>query len=588
MKSPDTFYDPREGDRFAHKWGYADTRFEFDGPRSVRVTGDRYQISGYSMPYLLPFIESVIQVPLTQDDTIEEHVVYELPDPVDNPGFLDALRSAWSEDQVSTSSKERLTHSHGQLSVDEIYRILTGGSLRRPVDLVVFPENEEEVRALIDLAGTHDVCLVPFGGGTNVSGALLCPEDESRMIVSVDMRRMDRILSIDKENNLATVEAGISGKRLELELAKQGLTTGHDPDSIEFSTLGGWISTNASGMKKNRYGNIEDIVLEATLITPTGTIETHAVTPRNSTGVQPRYLLFGSEGNLGIITKAVLKVHRTPAERAYGSLIFPTFEKGVAYLKELRQTGVMPASIRLVNNVEFRLGQALKPKATGWKAVESRIQKFVLFKVKGFDLAQVAACTILMEGSADEVRQQKRTVFGLAKRHGGISGGAANGRRGYALTFGIGYIRDFVSQFNIVGETFETSVSWNRIHDVCKGVTDELARQLARHKVRGSPYLSYRVTQTYHTGVCIYFTLGFSGNGLERPDLVFDEVEQALRQKILDIGGSLSHHHGIGKIRQRFLPQIQSEASIRVLRETKKAIDPNNTFGIRNGAFEEP
>jgi alkyldihydroxyacetonephosphate synthase len=154
------------------------------------------------------------------------------------------------------------------------------------------------------------------------------------------------------------------------------------------------------------------------------------------------------------------------------------------------------------------------------------------------------------------------------------------------LTFGIAYIRDFFSQFQILGETFETSVPWNRIHDVTRSVKAELGHQAEEHGIGGRPYLAYRVTQTYHTGVCIYFTMGFSGVGLKNPDEVYHQVEQRLRQVILDNGGSLSHHHGVGKIRQKFLPQIQTEGSMEVFRQVKKAVDPNNIFAVRNGVFD--
>lgn len=584
---PDAFYDPRDGERYVHKWGYADTRFEFDGPRCVRVTGDRYQISGFRMPYLIPFVEDIIKLPISEDDLIEERVSYDVPDAVRNSAFESGVRTALKEDQVSDDAKARLAHSHGQLSVDEIYRILTGGSFNRIVDVVVFPEGEEDVRTIVKLAAENDVCLIPFGGGTNVSGALAVPEGETRTICSVDMRRMNKILWVDRENNLACIEAGIQGKELEHLLEGQGLTTGHDPDSIEFSTLGGWISTNASGMKKNRYGNIEDIVLEASLVTPAGELETRSVTPRNSTGVQPRSLLFGSEGNFGIITKAVMKIHPAPEARDYGSLVFPTFEKGVAYLRALRETGTVPASIRLVNNTEFRMGQALKPEHTFWGGVMSSIQKFVLRSIKGFKLNEMCAATFLVEGTKEEVAHQRKTVFRIAKRFGAMSGGASNGRRGYALTFGIAYIRDFVSQLGIMGETFETSVPWSRIHDVIGAVTRELDTQMERLGIQGRPYFTYRVTQTYHTGVCIYFTLAFSGKGLDDPAATYHEAETHLRQAILDNGGSLSHHHGVGKLRARFLDQVQSETSSQVLRETKKAMDPSNVFGARNGVLAD-
>ena len=177
-----------------------------------------------------------------------------------------------------------------------------------------------------------------------MSGSLSLLKSEERPIASVDMSRMNQILSLDEDNLVACVEAGICGRELQRELTARGYTSGHEPDSIELSTLGGWISTNVNGMKKNKYGNIEDIVLEATLITPTGVVETLSATPRNSTSVQPRGLLFGSEGNIGLITKAKIKVYPLPKVQKFGSLVFPDFATGVAFLKELRhEEGVLPA-----------------------------------------------------------------------------------------------------------------------------------------------------------------------------------------------------------------------------------------------------
>ena len=581
----DSSYDESDGERRLHKWGYADTRFEFDGPRSVRVTGSRYPLAGYSLPAFIPFAEEVLGVPITPEEMVPEVERGPLPPARPCEAFLDACRRGLGEDGVAVDDTARLTHSHGQLSVDEIYRLLYIGSLARVVDLVVFPGSEEQAREVVRLASEHGVCLVPYGGGTNVSGALTLPPGEERPAASVDMSRMNRILWLDEENLQAGVEAGISGKELERLLGERGYTSGHDPDSVELSTLGGWIATNASGMKKNRYGNIEEIVVEATLVTPAGEVESRRATPRNSTGLAPRLWLFGCEGNLGLITKAVIRIHPRPEAREYGSLVFPSLDHGVRYLKALRREGALPASIRLVNNTEFRFGQALKPAPTAVTRVKTAVQRFVLARLKGFDLGKMAACTIVMEGTRRELAWQRRIIFSLARGFGGVSGGAHNGRRGYMLTFAIAYIRDFLNQFHIMGETFETSVPWDRIHDVTGAVDKELAEQCRAHGVRGTPYLSYRVTQTYHTGVCIYFTMGFSGKGLEAPDRVYHEVEARLRQAILDHGGSLSHHHGVGKIRAAFLPEVHSEASLRIMRETKRAMDPDDVFAIGNGAL---
>ena len=582
----DSCYDSSDGERFPHTWGYTDTRFEFDGPRTVRVTGNRYPLCGYPLPGFIPFAEEVLGQDFRPEDIVPPAPKLQAPAPRRDPDFETALTGALT-DSLSFDDDDRLIHSHGQLSVDEIYRLLYTGTLTRVVDMVVYPCSEEEVRAIVRAGNHHNVCLIPFGGGTNVSGALTCPIDEERVIASVDMRRMDRILYLDEENLMACVQAGISGKVLERELEARGYTSGHDPDSVELSTLGGWIATNASGMKKNRYGNIEDIVLEATLITPTGDIETHRATPRNSVGIPPRVFLFGSEGNLGIITKAVIKVHPLPQVRRYGSLVFPRMENGVRFLKELRGEGGLPASIRLVNNTEFRFGQALKPAPGFFKRIQSGLQKFFLLRVLRFKPLEIAACTVVMEGSVAEVSHQQRTITRLVRKHGGISGGASNGRRGYMLTFAIAYIRDFFNQFQILGETFETSVPWNRIHEVCDGVQEELTDQCDRHNVYGKPYLAYRVTQTYPTGVCIYFTMGFSGKGLDHPEAVYHQIEHRLRQVILDNGGSLSHHHGVGKIRHRFLTQVQSANTANVMHQLKDSIDPNNVFAAGNGVYAQ-
>lgn len=568
--------------RHPHRWGYADSQIELDGGQ-VRMNGSRYVLSGQSMPHLLPFVEQMLGVPFDPASRVPL-VSPVVPSPRINPALMTALEQALPAGRRSTDPEIRLRHSHGQTSVREIDRVLYGGGLPRVVDVVVEPESEAEVQAIVTAAVAHQACVVPYGGGTNVSGALLCREDEARTVVSMDMRRMRRVLSIDRANGCALVEAGISGADLERALDQAGCISGHEPDSLEFSTVGGWISTNASGMKKNRYGNIEDIVLEATMVTPSGTIETYHRTARTSTGMQPLSLLFGSEGNLGVITKALIAIHPKPEVRRFASLVFRNFSDGIACLRALRAERVLPASIRLVNNREFRFGQALKPAARGTKAVKERLQRALITRVFGFDPSTMAACTIAMEGTAREVAEQERVLRRTARRFRALWGGEENGRRGYTLTFAIGYLRDFMSEYGIVGESFETSVPWDRIETMCTAVERALAAECTARGVIGTPYLSYRVTQTYHAGACVYFTMGFSARGLADRAAAFDEIETVLRQVILDHGGSLSHHHGVGKIRQSFLPQVHSATGIELVRAAKRSVDPGNVFGIGNGA----
>lgn len=571
---------------WGHRWGYRDTHFVVNPDGSVKVTGDRYAVSGYDMPGFIPFLEETLDIKLDLNDIKPERADKPVPPPVVNAAFVSALAAALPAGRTSDDPRERLIHSHGQTTVDEIYQVLYA-HLDRVVDLIVYPETHEEAAAVVALAATHDVCLVPFGGGTSVSAALKLPPGETRMIVSVDMRRMDAIEWIDRENMRACVQAGITGKHLEERLAAEGLTCGHEPDSVELSTLGGWIATNASGMKKNRYGNIEDIVENVTMVTPEGVIEHLADMPRVSMGVEPRRLAFGSEGNLGLITRAVIRVHKLPEVKEYGSYVFRDFKAGTAFLYDLMQTGVLPASIRLVDNVQFRFGQALKARPTGQEKLMSRVQQTFLESVKGFDLRQMSAATVVMEGSAAEVEFQKAEIKRVAARHGGVSGGSHNGRRGYMLTYAIAYIRDFLTDYHIIGETYETTVPWSRVHEVIEAVEK---RSIEMHREFGLPgrsYVSPRITQLYHTGVCIYFTHGFSTRGVADPDRAFAAIEHEMRETIMAHGGSISHHHGVGKLRRDFVPRTMTPAAIEMLREMKTAADPTNVFGIANNVFAE-
>src|SRR5207253_11372861 len=263
----------------------------------------------------------------------------------------------------------------------------------------------------------HDVLLVPYGGGANVTDALRCDAHEQRTIVSVDMRRMNRILWIDRENMMASIQAGAVGRHIMAELKKYGVTMGHEPDSVEFSTLGGWIATNASGMKKNRYGNIEDLVLDVSVATAGGTLERTSASPRESFGLDLRRLMFGSEGTLGVITAAVVKIFPLPEVQEYGSVLFPTFEDGFKFMYELTREATPPASVRLVDNLQFQFGLALKPRSSGGLAdLKSKAEKFFVTKIKGFHPEKMVVCTVVFEGMRAEVDQQKNDLYRIAAR----------------------------------------------------------------------------------------------------------------------------------------------------------------------------
>lgn len=565
---------PTEHDR---GWGFADSGFALDESGRVVFVGSRYAISGKVIPGLLPWAEGILGLPLDPRDANPKRDRPEVPERVAHPALERALAERLPAERRSTDPLVRLRHGHGHTQED--VWDTNWGRFERVPDLVVWPVDEDEVRFVVDCVRAHGGRLVPFGGGTNVCDALRCRPGDRRTIVSLDLRRMNRVRWLDPVDRTACIEAGATGLEIEEQLRPHGFTLGHEPDSAELSTLGGWIAMNASGMKKNRYGNIEDLVLAVSAVTADGALLERPASPRESVGGDPARWLIGSEGRLGVVTSAVVKVFPLPEQRRFGSILFRDFEAGVAFLRDVERSGHKPASVRLMDNLQFQFGQALKPAKGRLGRWKSALERAVVLHGRGFEAERMVACTLLFEGSADEVRAQQRTLHALARRHRGMRAGAENGERGYQLTFAIAYIRDFMLAHWVIAESFETSVPWSGLEAVCANVKQRVFAEHAKRGLPGRPFISVRVTQLYETGVCLYFYLAFHYKGVERPSAVFAELEQAARDEILAGGGSLSHHHGVGQLRAPFLPRIFSPAALDWRARQKRALDPDDLFG---------
>ncbi len=550
---------------------------------AVLLTGTRYNISNVELPALMPWFAQMLEAPLAFANKNPSQYPPAIPKGKEHTALMQELAQTFASDQLVTDDIIRLRHAHGHTGA-EIWAIRYE-RLERVPDLVVYPTSHDHVVALVNAAKKHDACLVPYGGGTNVTEAVRLSASEPRFAIAVDRRRMHRVLWIDPVNHTACIEAGATGRHIDAQLNPHGFTLGHEPDSYEFSTLGGWIATNASGMKKNRYGNIEDIVLDVQAVTAQGVVERPHVGPRESIGNNPKQLLFGSEGNLGIITSAIVKVFDKPEVRRYGSVLFPDLKSGHAFLYDLQRASVVPASVRVMDNVQFMFGQALKPAAHGGFAkAKSALEKFIVLKVKGYKPHDMAVTTIVFEGTAEEVAYQEKLLYPIAKKHGGMKAGASNGERGYQLTFGIAYIRDLTFEHWAIAESFETSVPWSRAIELYDRVK---ARVTAEHKAMGLPgkvFFTGRITQVYATGVAMYFYMGFYAKGVQNPIKAYAKLEHAAREEILASGGTLSHHHGVGKIRQEFLHEVYSDGALAVTQKVKQALDPQNVFGAGNHA----
>ena len=571
---------PVEDDaQLAHDaWGYRDTSFKLLDNGSVTLTGKRYALSGLELPSLLPWVSGVMSVNFRDAAIPRMPFPPHIPESRATEAVLALLRTVVAPDAVSVDALQRLRHGHGH-TVEEIYALRNGGLARVP-DVIVYPASTSEVEGLVTFAAANNAVLVAFGGGTNVIDALRCSEGETRTIVSVDMRRMNRILWIDAENQTACIEAGAVGRHLATGLAEHGFTMGHEPDSYEFSTLGGWIATHASGMKKNRYGNIEDILLDVQVVTSAGLVSRTPVVPRDSIGADPRRWIMGSEGRFGIITQAVVKLKPLPETEEHDAIVFRSFEDGVNFLHDLTKSGKIPASVRLVDNMQFQLSQTLKPGVEGMAAVKRKIEKWFITRAKGFDPNKMVACTLLYEGPRDDVASQQAIVKRLASKYGGVHAGAENGAKGYQLTFGIAYIRDFVMNFGILAESFETSVSWSDVRTLIARVKQRLLDEFRQLGLPGNPFVTARITQLYDSGVAVYFYLGVHHGNTAHPVETYAILEQAARDEILKSGGSLSHHHGVGRLRREFLPRVLSPAALVWSDGIKHAVDPHRLFGV--------
>jgi len=233
--------------------------------------------------------------------------------------------------------------------------------------------------------------------------------------------------------------------------------------------------------------------------------------------------------------------------------------------------------------MQFQFGQTLKPASTDWKkSLGDKLKKWYVTKHLGFDVNKMVAATLLFEGTKKEIANQEKVIYEIAAKYGGVKAGEDNGIRGYFLTYMIAYLRDFGFDFALMSESFETSVSYENIIPLCENVKNRIRSAAKARGVQGVPWVSCRVTQLYDAGAAVYFYFAFLWTGLKDPVKTFSEVEHEAREEILKLGGSLSHHHGVGKIRKMFYDRVQTPTSQSMIRSVKKTLDPKNIFASGN------
>jgi alkyldihydroxyacetonephosphate synthase len=523
-------------------------------------------------PGLWPYARAVLGVeeedgPDTPPVPIE---AAQLCNAIRHDGFLAELRSSMRADQICDSRYERLVHTYGK-GLRDLFRMRRGMAEGAP-DLVLYPESEHDVLMTIRAATHHDVAVIPFGGGSNIAGCLE-RTDARRMVVSLDMRRMRRVLAVDKESFTARIEAGAFGPDLEEQLNAHGLTLGHFPDSFLHSTLGGWIATRSAGMQSDKYGKIEDMVIALRMVTPVGVLATRVV-PKSSNGIDINHLCIGSEGTLGVIAEATMRVHpRSELRRTHGYL-FLDFEGGIEAIHECVRQECAPSMVRLNDPDKTALSLAFKPPSSRLSHAVSGVMKGYL-RVKGFDFLRACLMLATFEGSKTGVARQHSQVSAIYRRFGAVDLGSSSGRSFESTKYDFPHIRDFLMDRGITSDVSETATVWSNLVPLYRATTTALSAAIEESGVK--PWVGCHISHTYQSGASLYLTFACRQSpGREMQQYL--HAKRAVQQSFIDHGATLSHHHAVGTEHLPWLTDDISPVGVMAVAAIKGGLDPGNVM----------
>jgi alkyldihydroxyacetonephosphate synthase len=521
-------------------------------------------------PGLAPFIKRVLDIDVDRATT--PPVSFDelaLAEPVLAPDLQATLQEAVGAHHVSTEARDRVIHARGK-SLRDLVRHRRGDIGRVP-DVVVRPQNEDEVVAILRAALDADAVVIPFGGGTNISGSLEAPAEERRTIVSVDTTRMDQVVEIDESARLARVQAGVFGPALERQLNARGWTAGHFPDSFSFSTLGGWIATRSSGMQSDKYGDISDLTRAVRVVTPAGMLVTRPV-PHTSTGPSVREMVLGSEGRLGIITEATIHVHRVPETRTILGYLFPDWPRALATMQEIAESEAAPSVTRVSDSFETAFSFSTRKHPSALDRVKSKALTTFLERRRDYDIDAMCLSFIGYEGSKGHVSAQRKLVGKIVARHGGLCIGSSPGELYDQKKFDTPYIRDFLLDRGAPADVSETSAPWSALPTLYTNVM--AAAHGAFDELGVTGYIMCHLSHSYHAGACLYFTFSFKPSGRREAIEEYDVVKVAIQQAFVESGATLSHHHAVGTEHAQWLEADISAPGIAMLRALFDGFDP--------------
>ncbi|UMG94313.1 FAD-binding oxidoreductase [Nocardioides sp. TF02-7] len=465
---------------------------------------------------------------------------------------VDELRGLLGSEHVRLDDTLRRQRTRGRSTPDLLRQ--RAGDLGDAPDLVVRPGSHEEVAAVLGLAERHRVAVVPFGGGTSVTGGLVARRAGLAGVLSLDLARMRRLLAVDPVSATATLEPGLRGPEAEALLAGHGLMLGHQPQSFEFASIGGFAATRSSGQSSAGRGRFDAMVVGLRVATPRGEVRL-GTAPADAAGPDLRQLFLGSEGAFGVITEVTVRVRPLPEVRRYEGWRWPSFAAGADAMRLLAQADLLPTVLRLSDEAETAVNLA-RPDAIGG----------------GQDTAEgvvEGGCLMVVghEGTAAAVDRQEAAVAEVLRGAGGTPLGPGPGEAWVQGRYAAPYLRDSLLDVGVLVETLETATFWSGRERLRAAVTEALVDALGE----GTMVLCH-VSHVYATGCSLYFTVVAAGGDdpLER----WRRAKAAANDAIVACGASITHHHAVGTDHRDWLPAGIGPLGVDVLRAVKATLDP--------------
>lgn len=463
----------------------------------------------------------------------------------------------------TVDAQERLRHARGQSLPD--WLALRSGEFGLFPDAVAYPRDSAEVRSLLHFATQHQVDVIPYGGGSSVVGHIN-PQDNGRPVLTIDMTRMDKLMDLDEQSQIATFGAGTVGPKVEAQLAAKGYTLGHYPQSWELSTIGGWVASRSSGQQSLRYGRIEQMFAGGRIETLKGTLDIPTF-PASSAGPDLREFFLGTEGRMGIITEVKARVTPLPEHESFHVLFFPDWESGLAAVREIVQSKMQLSMMRLSNSIET----FTQLKLAGSARVISLLEKFLGLRGAGDGKVMF---TFGVTGSTGQCQAALKLTRKITRRYGGVGAGPMLGKKWEHSRFRSPYLRHGLWDNGYAVDTMETAVDWVRVPEAVAGIQGSIAAALQDEdeSVHAFTHLSHM----YGQGSSIYTTYIFRcGATYADTHARWEKLKAAGAEAIVRHGGTISHQHGVGKDHAKYLPAEKGELGIAAIAGLADLFDPD-------------